>query len=71
MFNEKTRPDEIVYTDYLFDARVRREAEILALFDEFDVTVIVPKQKNVSLNVAIDGVHLIKVKEKNTPVKIY
>ncbi len=54
----------IVYTDYLIDARVRREAETLALLDEFDVAVIAPKQNDISRNVTIDGVHLIQVKEK-------
>jgi glycosyltransferase involved in cell wall biosynthesis len=36
----------IAYTDYKYDARVRREAETLARTKEFEVSILTPKEEN-------------------------
>ena len=54
----------IVYTDYHFDARVRREAETLARTNKFRVSIIVPKNGERPRVFDIDGVRLIEVNEK-------
>ena len=47
----------IVYTDYLLDARVRREAETLASLDEFAVSVLALKQQAKPRNFIVESVH--------------
>jgi len=54
----------IVYTDYLFDARVRREAETLASLEEFAVSVLALKQREKPRNFVVEDVHLYEVNEK-------
>jgi glycosyltransferase involved in cell wall biosynthesis len=54
----------IVYTDYSFDARVRREAETLARTNKFRVSIIVPKNGERQEVFDVDGVRLIEVNEK-------
>ena len=54
----------IVYTDYLLDARVRREAETLASLDEFAVSVLALTQQAKPRNFIVESVHLYEVNEK-------
>ena len=54
----------IVYTDYLMDARVRREAETLAALDEFGVSVLALKQQERPRTYIIEGVHLYEVNQR-------
>jgi glycosyltransferase involved in cell wall biosynthesis len=53
----------IVYTDYPFDARVRREAETLVRTNKFRVSIIVPKNGERPEVFDVDGVRLIEVNE--------
>ena len=54
----------IVYTDYQYDARVRREAETLAICKEFDVTVFTLRQKQYARKYDLNDVHIVESREK-------
>lgn len=53
----------IVYTDYLADARVRREAETLAGLPEYSVIVIALKKGSLPHSYCIDGVRVLEMNE--------
>ena len=54
----------IVYTEYLSDTRVRREAETLAALPEFNVTVLSLNTGVNSSSYDVDGVKVVEMKEK-------
>ena len=53
----------IVYTDYLQDTRVRREAETLASLPEFSVTVLALKNGRHPSTYVVDKVQVVELKE--------
>ncbi len=48
----------VVYSRYVIDNRVRREAETLVESDEYEVTVLVPKEGAVSRRYRLNGVNV-------------
>ena len=53
----------VVYTDYLQDTRVRREAETLASLPEFNVTVLSLKQNRHPSSYSVDEVQIVELEE--------
>lgn len=51
----------IAYTTYLYDTRVRREAETLAALPEYDVSFIIPKVGDFPRRYVMDGVNIIEL----------
>lgn len=51
----------VVYSDYPFDARVRREAETIASDPRFDVSVLALKQNPLPSTYMVDGVRVIEM----------
>jgi glycosyltransferase involved in cell wall biosynthesis len=51
----------IAYTDYKYDARVRREAETLARTKEFEVSILTPKEENCVRQFNMGDVTIIEV----------
>jgi glycosyltransferase involved in cell wall biosynthesis len=54
----------IAYTDYQYDARVRREAETLTRTREFEVTILTLKEGNHPRRFEMGGVRVIEVDQK-------
>lgn len=55
---EKKHVCMVVYSRYVIDNRVRREAETLVESDEYEVTVLVPKEGPVSRRYRLNGVNV-------------
>ncbi len=51
----------VVYGNYVTDPRVRKDAETLAAFEEFAVTVVAPKQGDKPNTRQLDGVNVIEL----------
>lgn len=50
----------LAYTHYSIDARIRREAETLASQPEYEVSILVPKERSSSRTYQLDGVNVIE-----------
>lgn len=54
----------IAYTDYKYDARVRREAETLARTKEFQVSILTPKEKSQSRQFKMGDVTIVEINQE-------